>query len=68
MTRLLAVHPVSDENPGALPVNALDAAVAFYQEALGFVALHRDGESATVARDDVQIGPNGYCFCFYQPA
>jgi lactoylglutathione lyase len=56
MARLIAVYPVSDEDTMALPVKALDTAIAFYQTVLGFSVVRRDTSAATIARDEVRIG------------
>ena len=56
MPRLLAAYPISDEDLLALPVRALDAAVAFYASVLGFTAGAREDARAAVARDDVRLG------------
>jgi catechol 2,3-dioxygenase-like lactoylglutathione lyase family enzyme len=54
--RLIAVYPVSDEDINALPVKALDPAVAFYQDVLGFSVTRREGSAAILVRDELQIG------------
>jgi lactoylglutathione lyase len=56
MARLIAVGPVSDEDTMALPVKALDPAIAFYQTVLGFSVVRRDTLAATIGRDEVRIG------------
>jgi catechol 2,3-dioxygenase-like lactoylglutathione lyase family enzyme len=56
MARLISVQPVSGEDPKALPVKALDPAIDFYRNVLGFSLVHRDASTAIVARDDVRIG------------
>ena len=56
MARLISVYPIADENTKALPVKALDLAVAFYQRVLGFSTTSRSAEAAALMRDDVQVG------------
>ena len=56
MPKLIAVHPISNEDTTALPVKSLDPAIAFYQDVLGFSVISRDAESALIARDDVRLG------------
>ena len=56
MARLEAVYPISGENPAALPVKHLDAAVAFYGAVLGFTLLRLEASTAQLQRDNVQIG------------
>ena len=56
MTRLLAAFPISDEDPTALPVHALEPAITFYERVLGFAVVQREGETASIARDDVRLG------------
>lgn len=56
MPRLIAAYPVSDEDPTALPVKALDPAIGFYQKILGFSVVDRDEARVTLGRDDVTIG------------
>jgi lactoylglutathione lyase len=56
MAKLRAVHPISDEDLAALPVKALDSAIAFYQRVLGFSVVARDQSTAALARDEVRIG------------
>lgn len=55
MARLIAVYPTSDEDTNALPVKALDPAIAFYQRVLGFSVARRDGAAAILSRDAVQV-------------
>lgn len=56
MTRLTAITPVSDEDTNALPVKALEPAIAFYRAVLGFSLTRRDASRALLSRDNVQIG------------
>jgi lactoylglutathione lyase len=56
MARLLAVFPISDEDPAALPVRALGPAIAFYDGVLGFSVARRDDAVAALERDDVRVG------------
>ena len=56
MPKLIAVYPISNEDTTALPVKVLDQAIAFYQNVLRFSVVRRDSATATIARDDVQLG------------
>jgi catechol 2,3-dioxygenase-like lactoylglutathione lyase family enzyme len=56
MPELIAVYPISNEDTTALPVKTLDQAIAFYKNILGFSVVRRDTTTATIARDDVQLG------------
>lgn len=56
MTRILSAYPISDEDLMAFPVKSLEAAIACYQDVLGFSVISRDTHAATVARDGVRIG------------
>jgi catechol 2,3-dioxygenase-like lactoylglutathione lyase family enzyme len=57
MPRLLCVVPIAAEELLALPVHAIDSAVQFYQQALGFQLVHRDGDTrALLRRDDIELG------------
>lgn len=53
-----AVAPIGDSDPRSLPVRDLEAALPFYQEALGFTVLARADQphrSATLCRDAVTL-------------
>ncbi|WP_165249500.1 VOC family protein [Paludisphaera soli] len=56
MTQLQAVHPISNEDVNALPVQDLGPAIDFYERTLGFTLAARDDSTARLTRDDVQIG------------
>lgn len=56
MTQILGVYPIVGENTEALPEQDLQAAVAFYEERLGFSLLERRESSAIVTRDRVRVG------------
>jgi lactoylglutathione lyase len=56
MKQFNAVSPISNEDTNALPVKEFDAAIKFYETVLGFAVVTRDSNSATLTRDDVQIG------------
>ena len=56
MPQFKAVFPISNEDPNALPVQDIGRAVAFYETVLGFSAVSADATTATLKRDDVQIG------------
>lgn len=51
-----SVHPISQEDTQALPVQEIERAVRFYTEVLGFSLLSSDAEAATLKRDGAQIG------------
>ena len=56
MARFMSVVPISDEDTNALPVQDIAPAVSFYQTMLGFAVSSRDADSATLTRDEIQIG------------
>jgi lactoylglutathione lyase len=56
MTQFKAVSPIADEDTDALPVKELEPAVAFYERVLGFRVASRDATTATLRRDEVQVG------------
>src|SRR4051794_12071315 len=56
MKQLNGVYPISGENLSALPVKAIGSAVAFYTTVLGFSVVASDESTATVQRDDAQLG------------
>lgn len=56
MTRVIAAYPISGEDPMALPVKALPAAITYYETVLGFSVVSRDTRAATIGRDEVRIG------------
>jgi lactoylglutathione lyase len=56
MTKIKAVHPVSDEDPKALPVKELGPAITFYEAVLGFSVVSRNASTAVLIRDEIRIG------------
>jgi catechol 2,3-dioxygenase-like lactoylglutathione lyase family enzyme len=56
MAHLKDVYPVSDEDPEALPVRDLAAAIEFYEAVLGFSPVSREASTAVLTRDEVRIG------------
>lgn len=56
MKQFKAVSPISNEDTNALPVKDFDAAINFYETVLGFTVVARDETSATLKREEVQIG------------
>jgi lactoylglutathione lyase len=56
MTQLKTVSPIANEDTDALPVKELEPAIAFYERVLGFRVASRDATTATLRRDEVQIG------------
>ena len=56
MKQLQGVYPISGENLAALPVKQIGPAVAFYQTVLAFSVVARDETTATLKRDDAQLG------------
>jgi predicted enzyme related to lactoylglutathione lyase len=56
MTQFKAVSPIANEDTDALPVRELEPAVAFYERVLGFRVASRDATTATLRRDEVQVG------------
>jgi lactoylglutathione lyase len=51
-----AVHPIGDTDTNALPVKEIGPAVGFYTQVLGFSLVTKDRTTATLKRDDAQIG------------
>ena len=56
MKQLKGVYPISGEDLSALPVKEVGPAVAFYQTVLAFSVVFQDAATATVQRDDAQLG------------
>lgn len=56
MAQFQAVHPISNEDTDALPVQDLDPAVAFYERVLDFKVASRDAATARLTREGVQVG------------
>lgn len=54
--QLLAVYPIGDTDPRALPARAIGPAVAFYTHVFGFTLVSKGSGAATLARDGVHIG------------
>ena len=51
-----AAGPVGDTDINALPVKEIGPAVGYYTQCLGFTLVSKDGTTAKLRRDDVQIG------------
>jgi hypothetical protein len=51
-----AAGPIGDTDVGALPVREIGPAVGYYTQCLGFTLVSRDGATARLRRDDVEIG------------
>jgi hypothetical protein len=56
MKQLKGVYPISGEDLAALPVKEIGPAVAFYETVLAFSVVARDETTATLTRDDAQLG------------
>ena len=56
MKQLKGVYPISGEDLAALPVKEIGPAVAFYETVLAFSVVARDETTATLNRDDAQVG------------
>ena len=56
MKQLKGVYPISGEDLEALPVQEIGPAVAFYETVLAFSVVARDETTATLKRDDAQLG------------
>ena len=56
MKQLKGVYPISGEDLSALPVKEVGPAVEFYQTVLAFSVVFQDAATATVQRDDAQLG------------
>lgn len=56
MAKFTSVCPVADEDTNALPVKAIESAIRFYEKVLGFSIVNRDGSTALLRRDEVQVG------------
>ena len=56
MKQLKGVYPISGEDLAALPVKEIGPAVAFYETVLAFSVVARDETTATLKRDDAQLG------------
>ena len=51
-----AAGPIGDTDINALPVKEIGPAVGYYTQCLGFTLVSKDGTTAKLCRDDVQIG------------
>ena len=51
-----ASGPIGDTDIRALPVKEIGPAVGYYTQCLGFTLVSKDGTTARLRRDDVQIG------------
>ena len=56
MKQLKGVYPISGEDLAALPVKEIGPAVAFYETVLAFSVVASDETTATLKRDDAQLG------------
>lgn len=56
MARLESVSPISKEDTRMLPVKELGPAVAYYESVMGFTTVGRDADTATLRRDEAEIG------------
>ncbi len=56
MSRIEGVYPISGEDLSASPVREIGSAVAFYTSVLGFSVVVSDEETATIRRDEAQLG------------
>ena len=56
MKQLKGVYPISGEDLSALPVKEVGPAVEFYKTVLAFSVVFQDTATATVQRDDAQLG------------
>ena len=56
MKQLKGVYPIAGEDLAALPVKEIGPAVAFYETVLAFSVVARDETTATLKRDDAQLG------------
>jgi hypothetical protein len=56
MKQLKGVYPISGEDLSALPVKEIGPAVEFYKTVLAFSVVGSDETTATLRRDDAQIG------------
>jgi hypothetical protein len=56
MKQLKGVYPIAGEDLAALPVKEIGPAVAFYETVLAFSVVARDETTATLNRDDAQVG------------
>ena len=56
MKQLKGVYPISGEDLAALPVKEIGPAVAFYETVLAFSVVASDESTATLKRDDAQLG------------
>ena len=51
-----AVGPIGDTDTDAIPVKGIGPAVGYFTHCLGFSLVSKDQTTATLRRDDVQIG------------
>ena len=56
MKQLKGVYPISGEDLSGLPVKEIGPAVEFYKTVLAFSVVSQDAATATVQRDDAQLG------------
>ena len=56
MATLESVSPISGEDVASLPVKELAPAIAYYESALGFTTVTRSEGTASLRRDEAEIG------------
>ena len=56
MARLESVSPISGEDVANLPVKELAPAIAYYVSVLGFATVSHGDGTASLSRDEAQIG------------
>jgi hypothetical protein len=56
MKQLKGVYPISGEDLSALPVKEIGPMVEFYKTVLAFSVVSQDDATATLKRDDAQLG------------
>lgn len=56
MKQFKSVAPIGKDDPAAIPVKEIGRAAEFYTSVLGFTLIKEDEKTATLKRDDVQVG------------